>query len=126
MPRAKGSFKVGDLVRTLVIEGGTGTFRVKVPEDAKITFGPFSPPNPNARRGYGDGGYSPIGTLRIYVGSEKNIIGCFTHVYSFYEEGMEIEKLVVEESGESFWQTDETGSVQASSTRRKKNWKKAD
>src|SRR5215467_13081559 len=49
---------------------GEKTFKIEVPDDAKITFGPFSPPT---RDGYARPERA-VGTLRIYKGSKENVV----------------------------------------------------
>lgn len=79
--------------KTLLVFGAK-TFRITIPPDAKVTFGPFSPPS---KAGYGQRD-TLVGTLRVYQGTKDNIIGCFTQVSGFrdvslaYEEEMPVSK----------------------------------
>lgn len=84
-------------------------FRIEVPDDATMTFGPFSPPTKA-------GGYDREalrGTLRVYSGAKavaNKIIGVFTDVTSFRDISLVdfSEKVAVEE-GASIWKSDANG-----------------
>lgn len=72
--------------RTLLV-WGEKEFQVEVPDDAKVTFGPFSPPPTG---GYVRGGGSPVGTLRIYKGTKatENVVAVFSGVAGFRDESL--------------------------------------
>ena len=57
---------------------GEKTFKITVPDDAKVTFAPFSPPSRDCYREQ----RKAVGTLRIY-NTEKNILSCFSCVTGF-------------------------------------------
>lgn len=84
---------------------GEKTFRITVPDDAKTTFGPWSPPKEN--RAYGQD-TSRSGTLRVYKGakSTENIIGVFSGITSFRDESLEYEEEVAREIGSVIWSND--------------------
>jgi len=69
-------------MRTVQVYGAKD-FKIEVPDEAELTFGPFSPPGTGG--GYRSG--TPYGTLRVYrkIGKAKQIIGCFSQVTSFHD-----------------------------------------
>ncbi len=67
-----------DETRELLV-WGDALFKIKVPADAQITFGPFSPPRRDGYARHGD----LTGTLRIYLGNKQRMIGLFTNVRHF-------------------------------------------
>ena len=95
-------------MRQLLVEGDK-TFRIEIPDDAKITFGPWSPPRRDRDHGFGN--FEPKGTLRIYQGSKENIVACFSGVTSFREIGLSYQEQVVREEGATIWKDDEHGYV---------------
>lgn len=107
-------------MRTLLVEKTDGKkFRIQVPDDAKVTFGPWSPPTMSK---YGGESRSMAGTLRIYQGSKENIIGCFTDVKGFRENGLAYEEEVVREEVSSIWKSDEHGYVRETKAQAAKQW----
>lgn len=91
---------------------GDKTFRITVPDNATITFGPWSPPKSGVERGYGtDDGKR--GTLRVYDGAKStaNIIAVFSGVHGFRDLSLEYEEMVAREEGASIWKSDEKGYV---------------
>lgn len=65
-----------------ILVQGTKTFVLEIPDDTKVTFGPFSPPRKG--REFSDS-KSLIGTLRVYKGAAttQNILALYTGVESF-------------------------------------------
>ncbi len=93
--------------RTLLVDGDR-TFRITVPDDAKITFGPFAPPT-GKESNYG-ASERLRGTLRIYQGTKDNIIGCFSPVGSFRDlNSIDYSELVAKEEGAAIWKNDADG-----------------
>lgn len=109
--------------RQLLIQGEKN-FKITVPDEAKITFGPWSPPKMGKVSPYGDGSFNSQrgGTLRIYVGSEKNIIACFSGVYSFRDLSMGYAEEVAREEGDVIWKSDEHGYQRESKVKSTKEW----
>jgi len=97
---------------------GEKTFKISVPDDAKITFGPWSPPN---KKGHWDEG-SRQGTLRIYQGSKDNILACFANVSGFRDLTMAYMEEVAKEEGATIWKDDEKGYMREDKVTRKKEW----
>lgn len=106
---------------------GYKTFKITIPDDAKITFGPWSPPRKNKA---GDWEFNREstergGTLRIYAGkSEKlgNLIACFSNVTSFRDLMLGYAEEVAREEGATIWKDDETGYVREEKVKREKDW----
>ncbi len=99
---------------------GDKTFKVTVPDGARITFGPWSPPSEKAR-------YEPQprnGTLRIYEGtkSTENIIAVFSGVQGFRDLSLGYSEEVAREEGAVIWKDDEQGYMREEKVQRKKDW----
>lgn len=80
--------------RTLKVWGESGVFSIKIPEDAKVTFGPWAPVNPGSST-Y-KSGMSPErgGTLRIYKGTKTtgDVYAVFAGVQGFRDTSLEYEE----------------------------------
>lgn len=99
---------------------GEKTFKIRIPDDAKITFGPWSPPQKSS--GMYDREGAKTGTLRIYQGNKENIVGCFSGVKSFRDLSMGYAEEVVREEGSVIWKDDEQGYVRESKQQRSREW----
>lgn len=97
-------------------------FKITVPDDAKITFGPWSPPVKGARDYERSGS---VGTLRIYQGTKENIIGCFSGVTGFRDLSMQFAEEVVREEGATIWKDDEKGYVRENKVAVVRQWSDA-
>lgn len=104
--------------KQLLVEGDK-TFRITIPDDAKITFGPWSPPGSKTGQ-WNDGGKA--GTLRVYQGSKENIIACFAGVRSFRDLDMGYAEQVVVQEGASIWKDDQEGYITEQKSSRKTEW----
>lgn len=91
--------------RLILFRTNEGEFRVQVPGDAKITFGPAIPGPAQARNGYTRAEYA----LRIYQKTKDNLLAVFTGVYTFRDVSLPVSKLVVREAGKAVWKSDERG-----------------
>ena len=103
---------------------GEKTFKITVPDDAKITFGPWSPPRTN-KNGYEMNDNSARrGTLRIYTGSEKtgNVLAVFSGVLGFRDLTLGYAEEVAKEEGATIWKDDEKGYQREESVKRSKEW----
>lgn len=111
-------------MRKLLVEGDK-TFMIEVPEESKITFGPFSPPSRGSSRGY-DNNYNPTGTLRIYAGATQStpIIGVFSGVSSFRDISLEYAEQVAVEEGSTIWKSDVDGYMRESKVEGGRQWVK--
>lgn len=104
---------------------GNKTFRIVIPDDAKVTFGPFSPPSRDPQmRGYGNHPERAIGTLRIYKGtkSTENILACFAGVSGFRDLSLDYMEEVAKEEGATIWNSDQHGYKREEKVSRRKEW----
>lgn len=92
-------------MKTLLVEDQEGKFRIQVPDDAKMTFGPAVPFVKKNELAVGNRGYA----LRIYNSSKDNPIAVFTGVRCFREANIVVEREVLRESGKTVWRSDEHG-----------------
>jgi hypothetical protein len=104
---------------------GTKTFRVSIPDDAKVTFGPWSPPTGESR--YSPDGKSLSGTLRVYQGSKtkatESILAVFTDVRSFRDlSSIDYEEQVIIEKGSTIWESDRDGYKREEAVKRSAKW----
>lgn len=101
---------------------GSKTFKITVPDDARITFGPWSPPNAKQRDNFDSDGKK--GTLRIYKGAAKdsNILACFAHVSGFRDLSLSYMEEVAKEEGATVWKDDEQGYVREEKVKRSREW----
>jgi hypothetical protein len=104
--------------RQLLVQGAK-TFKVTIPDDAKITFGPWSPGKKDEPYG---GERTKVGTLRIYQGTKDNIIACFGGVQSFRDLSMGYAEEVVRQEGDTIWKDDEHGYVRESRQSQSREW----
>lgn len=99
---------------------GDKTFKISVPVEAKITFGPFSPPTKGV--GYGHGSDRAVGTLRVYDKVKDRIIACFTNVSGFRDLGLDYVEQVAVEEGASIWKSDEHGYMREEKVKGERKW----
>lgn len=101
---------------------GINTFRLTIPNDARITFGPWSPPTKHNNDRYDN--ESKKGTLRIYQGTEKtgNVLAVFAGVNGFRDLTLGYAELVTKEEGASVWKDDKTGYYREDKVDRKNQW----
>lgn len=98
---------------------GEKTFKITVPDDAKITFGPFSPPG---KMGYQNRPESAVGTLRIYVKNKENIVAVFAGVKGFRDLSLEYAEEVAKEEGATIWKSDRDGYQREEKFKRSREW----
>ena len=98
------------MTRTLLVEGKK-TFRINIPDDARVTFGPFSPPTGEGKA-YGNE-KALAGTLRIYSHGTKateTVLAVFTDVRGFRDlSAVEYEERVATEEVRTVWKSDQNG-----------------
>jgi hypothetical protein len=98
---------------------GDKTFKIRVPDDAKITFGPWSPPK--------DGRFGEqkdrSGTLRIYSGKGKeDVLAVFAGVMGFRDLSLEYAERVAVEEGSTLWNSDTKGYSREQKVAQKYDW----
>lgn len=98
---------------------GDKTFKITVPDDAKITFGPFSPPRKNGQQFDID---RAQGTLRVYRGTEKDVLACFAGVRGFRDLSLQYAEEVAKEEGAVIWKSDERGYQREEKSASQKQW----
>lgn len=96
-------------------------FRITIPDDATLTFGPWSPPTKDSRF---NGEESRRGTLRIYEGNSKTkILGVFSGVKSFRDMSVvEYEEKIAVEEGATMWKSDQNGYRREEKVQRQEHW----
>jgi hypothetical protein len=103
---------------------GERVFKIEIPDDAKITFGSWSPPTQSrSGRPYQENGFNPTGTLRIYRGSKENIVALFAGVTGFRDLSLSYQEQVAKEEGATIWKDDEEGYVREDKFSRTKEWR---
>lgn len=107
--------------RTILVMGDK-TFKIVVPDDAKLTFGPFSPPTRDRADAYMAPGGKAMGTLRVYQGTEKNILACFSGVTGFRDLSLGYAEQVAREEGATIWRDDEKGYTRDSKVTQSREW----
>lgn len=99
---------------------GEKTFKITVPDDAKITFGPWSPPSAGKEAYHSPEGKR--GTLRIYKGTEKNVLAVFSGVTGFRDLTLEYSEEVAKEEGATIWKSDQNGYEREEKRSLRKEW----
>lgn len=106
--------------KTLLVFGEK-TFRITVPTNSKITFGPWSP----MKRGSENFNVVPeralTGTLRIYD-TAKNVIAVFSHVSGYRDIALDYEEQVAKEEGAVIWKSDQNGYSREDKRSMTKEW----
>ena len=101
-----------------VIQTGDKKFRITIPDDSKVTFGPWSPPKNNNLYEV----THATGTLRIYKGTKDNIIACYSDVVSFRDLSLGYAEQVAKEEGATIWKDDEKGYVREHKVSVQREW----
>lgn len=107
--------KTDDEVRTYQITTNSERFRVTVPSDWKVTFGPVAP----GVRGSGDL------ALRFWEQENKQR-AIFRNVVSFRDLSIPFSREVISKSGSSAWESSEEGSSNFESVKVTKDWSEDD
>lgn len=100
---------------------GEKTFKIEIPADAKITFGPFSPPSGGHRDNWMASGKAE-GTLRIYGKTKEHIIAVFAGVRGFRDLSLNYAEEVAREEGATIWKSDEEGYIREDKIARTREW----
>jgi len=101
---------------------GDKTFKIEIPDDAKITFGPWSPPTKGQDSHAWHSSGKSAGTLRVYQGSKENIVALFAGVTGFRDLALSYAEQVAVEEGASIWKDDEDGYVREDKVSRRRSW----
>jgi hypothetical protein len=97
---------------------GEKTFKITVPDDSKITFGPWSPPT----KGFDRTPESMKGTLRIYQGTKEHILACFAGVSGFRDLSLQYAEQIAKEEGAVIWKDDKQGYQREEKVKRTEEW----
>jgi len=101
---------------------GDKVFKIEIPDDAKITFGPWSPPTRGQDSHAWHQSGKSTGTLRVYRGSKENIVALFAGVTGFRDLDLAYAEQVAVEEGASIWKNDEDGYVREDKVSRRRSW----
>lgn len=106
-------------MRTILVFGEK-TFKLEVPDEAKITFGPWSPGS-NSKYG---GEASQKGTLRVYESSsdKSNLLGVFSGVTGYRDEHLNYSEQIAREEGAILWKSDKDGYSREEKVQRQEEW----
>jgi hypothetical protein len=121
-PDVKGSEIVTDSKRELLVFGDK-TMRIGIPENADITFGPFSPPMGENK--YGRSAEDKRGTLRVYTkkGNGKYLLAVFSGVKGFRDlSQIDYSEEVAREEGAVIWNSDRNGYQREEKVKRSSEW----
>lgn len=95
----------------LVTQEGKKEFKITVPEEARLTFGPWSPSSmKNADRYSGDKALT--GTLRVYAGKSETsgVIAVFSGVTGYRDLSLiDYSEKTTIETGSAIWKSDKQG-----------------
>jgi len=102
---------------------GPKTFKITIPDEAKVTFGPWSPPT-------GEGKYSRTsdkalnGTLRVYASdaTKATILAVFSGITGFRETSLEYTEEIAREEGAILWKSDKSGYTREEKVSRETDW----
>lgn len=103
---------------------GQKTFKITVPDNAKITFGPWSPPSGEGKWAGNVSDKALLGTLRIYEGTKAtdNILAVFSGVTGFRDLTLEYAEEVAKEEGATIWKSDQNGYEREEKVSKKREW----
>ena len=104
------------MTREILVDGAK-TFKIQVPDDAKITFGPWSPPSVKQTAVSQS---QLTGTLRIYKGT--SVIAVFSGVTGYRDLSMEYQEQVAKEEGATIWKSDKDGYKREEKVSRSHEW----
>lgn len=94
-------------------------FIVDVPDDAVLSFGPWSPPTEkNKPYDY----ESKKGTLRVYSHKKADILAVFSGVTSFRDLSIGYAEEIAREEGATIWKDDEKGYYRQSKVKSSRQW----
>lgn len=106
-------------MRELLVYGAK-TFKIKIPDDAKVTFGPFSPPSSKKNEQWQ--AESKKGTLRIYGKTKDDVLAVFSQVDGFRDLSIGYAEEVAREEGAVIWKDDEKGYMRENKVKQEKQW----
>jgi hypothetical protein len=106
-------------MKTLLVFGDK-TFRITIPDDARVTFGPWSPPTKDGRA-WGD--EAKRGTLRVYGRTKEDVLAVFAGVTGFRDmTAITYAEQVAKEEGATIWKDDANGYTRETKVTRDTTW----
>jgi len=111
-------------MRTLLVKAEK-TFKITIPDDARVTFGPWSPPQAGTKTTYTDPtGRSLSGTLRVYSGPKAtdSVLAVFSGVTGYRDLSIGYEEEVAREEGAIIWKSDKDGYKREEKVKRQTDW----
>lgn len=107
--------------RKILVQSDNKEFSITIPDDATLTFGPWSPPSEKGK-GESWSHEAKRGTLRVYAHGKKEILAVFSGVTSFRDISIGFAEKIAVETGNSIWRDDETGYFRESKVQRTSGW----
>jgi hypothetical protein len=101
---------------------GEKTFKINIPDDSKITFGPWSPPSAGVKA-Y-DSPKALSGTLRVYENAKSgaSVLAVFSGVSGYRDLSLGYTEEVAVEQGATIWKSDQNGYEREERTSAKTKW----
>ena len=101
---------------------GEKTFKISIPDEAKITFGPWSPPSAGVKA-Y-DSALGLSGTLRVYENAKTgaSVLAVFSGVNGYRDLSLGYAEEVAKEEGATLWKSDEHGYEREERVSAKTQW----
>ena len=101
---------------------GEKTFKISIPDEAKITFGPWSPPSAGVKA-Y-DSPKALSGTLRVYENAKTgaSVHAVFSGVNGYRDLSLGYAEEVAKEEGATLWKSDEHGYEREERVSAKTQW----
>jgi len=105
-----------------IIVFGEKTFKISVPDESRVSFGPWSPPTGEGRYQASERALS--GTLRVYEGrsKESSILAVFSGVSGFRDTSLDFSEEVAREEGAIIWKSDSKGYEREEKVKRVAEW----
>lgn len=105
-----------------IIVFGEKTFKISVPDESRISFGPWSPPSAESK--YGGNEKALSGTLRVYEGKSKesSVLAVFSGVKGYRDMSLGYEEEVAREEGAIIWKSDKDGYKREEKVKRTAQW----
>jgi len=109
-------------MKTLLVFGEK-TFKINIPDEAKITFGPWSPPNAAAKT-YDRSDKALSGTLRVYESNKTgaSVLAVFSGVSGYRDLSLGYAEEVAKEEGATLWKSDQHGYEREEKISSKRQW----
>lgn len=101
---------------------GSKTFKIGIPDEAKITFGPWSPSTGEGR--YANSDKALNGTLRVYENSKSgaSLLAVFSGVTSYRDTTLDYSEMVTREEGAIVWNSDKDGYYREEKVSKAEDW----